>query len=70
MVASVEGMQRETQINSVPFSMDFAFNNPVFQANGYSWDMDRVDHNIEIVGKISPLTNDLSAEDVVYNVAE
>jgi NitT/TauT family transport system substrate-binding protein len=69
MVAGVEGMQRETQVKSVPFSMNFAFNNPVFQANGYRWNLDRVNHNIEVVDKVSPLGKKLAAQDVVYSVA-
>lgn len=70
MVAGVEGMQRETQVKSVPFSMNFAFNNAVFQANGYKWNLDRVNHNIEVVDKVSPLGKTLTAQDVVYSVAE
>ncbi len=68
MVASVEGMQKETQVKSVPFSMNFAFDNPTFAKNGYAWDLARVAHNIEIVGKVTPDMPALTAEQVVYVV--
>jgi NitT/TauT family transport system substrate-binding protein len=70
ITANVEGMQRETQQEVVPFAIDFAFNNPVFEANGYNWNMDRVTHNIEVVGRVHTLDKPLTAEDVVYNVGE
>lgn len=71
ITAGVEGMLRETQVDAVPFALNFSFGaeNPVFAANGFAWDMDRVAHNIEVVGKVHHTTYDLTAEDVVY-VAE
>ncbi len=68
MVAGTEGMDRATQVNSVPFSMNFAFNNPTFEKNGYAWDLARVTHNIEIVAKVTPDMPIVAAEDVVYVV--
>ncbi|MDR3474887.1 MAG: ABC transporter substrate-binding protein [Devosia sp.] len=68
MVAGVEGMQKATQVNSVPFSMKFAFDNPIFKKNGYNWDLARVAHNIEIMTKVTPGTPMVKAEDVVYVV--
>lgn len=68
MVAGVEGMQKETQVKSVPFSMNFAFENPTFAKNGYAWDLARVAHNIEIVAKVTPDMPAVSAEQVVYIV--
>ncbi len=70
IVAGVEGMQRETQTDMVPFSFGFAFDNPVFEANGYAFDIDRVAHNIAVVDKVTPLSRDLPPEDVVYVPAE
>ncbi|WEK03455.1 MAG: ABC transporter substrate-binding protein [Candidatus Devosia phytovorans] len=72
IVAGVEGMIRETQTESVPFAMDFSFgpDNAVFAANGFNWDADRVQHNIEVVGKVHDKTYDLTADDVVYTPAE
>lgn len=71
ITAGVEGMVRDTQVDAVPFALDFAFNNPVFAKNGYAWDLARVDHNIELVNKANGKTNDLKAAGVVYNpVAE
>ncbi len=72
LVAGVEGMMRETQVTSVPFAMDFSFgpNNPVFAANGFNWDAERVAHNIEVVGAVHDKTYDLIADDVVYSPAE
>jgi NitT/TauT family transport system substrate-binding protein len=66
ITAGVEGMVRDTQLEAVPFAMDFAFNNAVFKKNGYKWDMARVDHNIELVNKANGKTNELKAADVVY----
>lgn len=66
MVAGVEGMQKETQVNSVPFAMKFAFENPTFEKNGYNWDLARVAHNVEIVAKVTPDMPIVKAEDVVY----
>lgn len=72
IVAGVEGMIRETQTESVPFAMNFSFgaDNAVFAANGFNWNTDRVRHNIEVVGEVHSKTYDLTAEDVIYNVAE
>lgn len=71
ITAGVEGMLRETQVDAVPFAMKFAFaENPIFTANGFAWDMNRVAHNIEVVGKVHHTTYALTAEDVVYNPAE
>ncbi|WP_068115822.1 ABC transporter substrate-binding protein [Tropicimonas marinistellae] len=70
IVAGVEGMQRDTQTDMVPFSFGFAFDNPVFEANGYAFDIDRVAHNIAIVDKVTPLSTELTPEDVVYVPAE
>ncbi|MGV8855952.1 MAG: ABC transporter substrate-binding protein [Devosia sp.] len=66
---NVEGMVRDTQVDAVPFALDFAFNNDVFAANGFAWDMDRVSHNIEIVNQANKVSNDLTASDVVYSPA-
>lgn len=71
ITAGVEGMVRETQEAVVPFALNFAFtDNPVFAANGFKWNMDRVAHNIEVVGAVHDKTLDLTADDVVYSPAE
>lgn len=70
IVAHVDGTLRESQARMVPNSLSFAFDNGVFEANGYDFDMARVAHNIEVVDKVTPLSKTLSAEDVVYQVAE
>lgn len=70
ITAGVEGMQRDTQVDVVPFALNFAFNNPVFEANGYRWNLDRVTHNIEVVGRVHALDKALTAADVVYSVGE
>jgi NitT/TauT family transport system substrate-binding protein len=71
ITAGVEGMLRETQVDAVPFAMKFAFaENPIFTASGFAWDIDRVAHNIEVVGKVHHATYELTAEDVVYTPAE
>ncbi|NGP18800.1 ABC transporter substrate-binding protein [Devosia aurantiaca] len=72
ITAGVEGMIRDTQVTSVPFAMNFSFgpDNPVFAANGFNWDMDRVTHNIDVVGKVHDKTYDLTADDIVYSPAE
>ena len=59
-------MQPETQVEAVPFSLSFAFDNPVFAANGYAFDLARVQHNIDVVNHVSPLSKALKAEDVVF----
>ena len=66
ITAGVEGMQRETQVEAVPFALSFAFDNPVFAANGYAFDLARVQHNIDVVNQVSPLSKALKAEDVVF----
>jgi NitT/TauT family transport system substrate-binding protein len=72
ITAGVEGMLRETQVDAVPFAMNFSFgpDNAIFAANGFKWDLDRVAHNIEVVGAVHDTIYDLSADDVVYNPAE
>ncbi|WP_273688349.1 ABC transporter substrate-binding protein [Ketogulonicigenium vulgare] len=66
----VEGMIRDTQVDAVPFALDFAFNNPVFAANGFNWDMDRVANNIAATGRVHDLANTaLTPADVVYTPA-
>lgn len=67
ITASVEGMVRDTQVDAVPFAMKFAFENPVFEKNGYGWDMARVDHNIEMVAKAAGKTYALKAAEVAYS---
>lgn len=66
ITAMVEGMQRETQASSVPFALEFAFKNPVFEKNGYVFDMARVQHSIDTVNTVTPLKRALVATDVVY----
>jgi NitT/TauT family transport system substrate-binding protein len=67
IAAQVEGMLRETQVEAVPFAMNFSFvDNAIFEANGFNWDLDRVEHNIEIVGQVKDKTLELTADDVVY----
>ncbi|WP_353475917.1 ABC transporter substrate-binding protein (plasmid) [Salipiger sp. H15] len=70
IVAHVDGTLRESQARMVPNSLAFAFDNAVFEKNGYDFDMARVAHNIEVVDKVTPLSKPLTAEDVVYQVAE
>lgn len=69
ITAGVEGMVRDTQVDAVPFALKFAFDNPVFEKNGFVWDLARVDHNIEIVNQANGKTNALKAADVVYSPA-
>lgn len=71
ITAGVEGMIRETQVDAVPFAMNFSFgpDNAIFAANGFGWDMDRVAHNIDVVGEVRKTTIDLTADDVVYSPA-
>lgn len=72
ITAGVEGMLRETQVDAVPFSMNFSFGpeNPVFAANGFKWNIDRVAHNIDVLAEVNETTYDLKPEDVIYSVAE
>lgn len=68
MTAQVEGMLRETQAESVPFALDFSFiDNPIFDANGFAWDLDRVQHNIDVVAEVDGVDIDLTVDDVVYS---
>lgn len=68
ITAQVEGMIRDTQVEAVPFAMKFAFtDNPVFKANGFSWNIDRVTHTIEVVGEVHGKTYPLTAADVIYS---
>lgn len=71
IVVGVEGMLRESQAEAVPFALNFSFvDNPVFDANGFNWNMDRVQHNIDVVGAVNGASYDLTAADVVYSPAE
>jgi len=49
LVEQVTGIQRESQAILVPFSYKLAFDNETFARHGYSWDMARVAHTVEIV---------------------
>ncbi|WP_160008860.1 ABC transporter substrate-binding protein [Rhizobium sp. 18055] len=68
MVARVEGMQKSSQVEIVPFSFGFAFNSATFKKNGYAWDMARVQHNIDVVTRMQPLAQKPTAEKVAYVV--
>ncbi|MBP1849196.1 ABC transporter substrate-binding protein [Rhizobium halophytocola] len=70
MVASVEGMQKASQTDIVPFAYDFAFNNKVFEANGYRFDMTRVSHNIDVVAEALSLKSKPKAADVVAEIGK
>jgi NitT/TauT family transport system substrate-binding protein len=70
MVSRVEGMQKDSQTEIVPFAYSFAFNNKVFEKNGYRWDMARVAHNVDIVSESQPLKDKPKAEDVVAAVGD
>lgn len=68
LVAQVDGILRESQVDMVPNSLNFAFDTDAFNANGYQFDMDRVAHTIEMVDKVTPLTKGIAPGDVVYDI--
>ncbi|WP_375449914.1 hypothetical protein [uncultured Devosia sp.] len=64
-------MIRETQVDAGPFAMNFSFlDNTIFKANGFNFDLARVSHNIDIVGKVKGKTLILTTDEVVYAPAE
>lgn len=67
MVAQVQGMQKDSQTDIVPFAYEFAFNNKIFAKNGYSWDMARVSHNIDVVAESQSLKSKPTAADIVVS---
>lgn len=68
IVAHVDGMLRESQEAMVPNSVSFAFDNDIFDKNGYAFDKDRVAHNIDMVDTVTPLTNKPAVTDVIYDI--
>ena len=66
IVDQVSGLQRESQVALVPFSYNVAFDNPVFAANGYTWNMDRVAHTVAIVKEAQGIQATLDPADFIY----